>query len=367
LLDKEGLFGTGEARARLVLLIDTSDRDNEWLLKYAKKVNPPAVFEAFRDQFAEPTIGRFSELGSKRVYASKRLALTPDRRFLAVAADSVFVFDMQERKQLWHCPAGKTRGGADDVAISADGQTVAAVDANRELTIWHKGPKRPIHVELPARPWAAAIAPDATWIAVGCQDCMIHLYDGEGRSLGSIGPHASYVYSLDLSSDGSRLASAGLDIRVWNTEDWQVLWENSSFADPAARTVSFSPRANHLVTTSYGRGADFGGQAITLWQVGGEKIRDYQMTGYQFGRACLSPNARYIACAAMAINDRRDECMLLDAETGLLLDRLVFRVDWFNDLVFYSNTEMLVAAQGHTRRPVVIWHLANPIDPFGPK
>src|SRR5262249_13766816 len=39
-LDQEGVFGLGEERARVVLLIEAGDRADEFVLKSAKKLNP---------------------------------------------------------------------------------------------------------------------------------------------------------------------------------------------------------------------------------------------------------------------------------------------------------------------------------------
>jgi len=54
-LDQQGLFGTGSERERIILLVSIIDADRrEWnqMLKIAKRLNPPKVFEAFKKTLA---------------------------------------------------------------------------------------------------------------------------------------------------------------------------------------------------------------------------------------------------------------------------------------------------------------------------
>lgn len=54
-LDQLGLFGTGSERERIILLLSIIDADRrEWnhMLKIAKRLNPPKVFEAFKKTLA---------------------------------------------------------------------------------------------------------------------------------------------------------------------------------------------------------------------------------------------------------------------------------------------------------------------------
>jgi hypothetical protein len=50
-LDKEKLFGTGKARDSITLLLTAGDIDEDFVLNYAKKLNPAKVFETFKAQY----------------------------------------------------------------------------------------------------------------------------------------------------------------------------------------------------------------------------------------------------------------------------------------------------------------------------
>src|SRR4051794_31489039 len=67
-LDEEGLFGTGESRSNLTLLIEAGDREEDFVLKWARQLNPPAVYKAFKAIGAAETLGTFTEFGTKKVY-----------------------------------------------------------------------------------------------------------------------------------------------------------------------------------------------------------------------------------------------------------------------------------------------------------
>src|SRR5204863_4659956 len=94
-LDNQGIFGKPDETTRPILLIEAGDREDEWALRLAQKINPPRVFKAYKTLFERPTIGTFTEFGTKRVYTTEKLAISADRRLVATATEyHAFLFDM---------------------------------------------------------------------------------------------------------------------------------------------------------------------------------------------------------------------------------------------------------------------------------
>src|SRR5262249_24871454 len=85
-LDEEGLFGNGKAREEITLLIEAGGGQDEFVLKWAKKLNPAPVYRAFQSLFKKPEVGQWSEFGTKRVYQTTQLAITSNRRLIATAS-----------------------------------------------------------------------------------------------------------------------------------------------------------------------------------------------------------------------------------------------------------------------------------------
>jgi hypothetical protein len=64
-LDRQGIFGKGAQRRKIILLVEAGDRDQEWALKLAKRLNTKNVYSTYAKQFQPRIIGKFKELGSK--------------------------------------------------------------------------------------------------------------------------------------------------------------------------------------------------------------------------------------------------------------------------------------------------------------
>ncbi len=84
-------------------------------------------------------------------------------------------------------------------------------------------------IKLPYEPTTICVSPDDSMVYVGGKDCSIHIYSinvngdsdntlDEIRTLS--GTHLQPIYSLSISNDGTKLASADVrDICVWNIEE----------------------------------------------------------------------------------------------------------------------------------------------------
>ena len=52
-LEQDGLFGIGKAREKITLLIMASDIEENFVLRWAKKLNPRSVYKAFKASYVE--------------------------------------------------------------------------------------------------------------------------------------------------------------------------------------------------------------------------------------------------------------------------------------------------------------------------
>jgi hypothetical protein len=134
-LEGEGVFGTGEHRNAITLYIEGGDVDREWILKWAKKLNPPAVYKRFA-KVGQPkgNAGTFTEFGTKKVYETTQYALTRDRR-LVFAATQYYLFGFDtagDLKQLFckPLPSKSNYASLAGVGVSADGDLIAVIPSD---------------------------------------------------------------------------------------------------------------------------------------------------------------------------------------------------------------------------------------------
>jgi hypothetical protein len=363
-LDEEGLFGTGKARAQLTLLIEAGDREEDFVLKWAKKLNPPAVYEAFAKIGARRTVGTFTEFGTKKVYTTERLAVSADRRLVATAGwYYAFLFDVVAMKQHF-CRSivnARDKGWICDTAMSSDGTTVAFLRAEENrgsyLAIFRgAGWKEQTNVRVGTKPFALACAPDGSWFAVSDTGRVTTVFNASGERIASLAGHKASVLRLATSPDGALLASIGpqAGLLLWNTRDWSLQRRIAVSGDG----VTFDATGRYLLTTPRRQA-----HGLAIWDVAsGELVRELTVPGYRFTAARFSPDGRTIAAAVMPIvrrfDEDYDEAVLLDANDGRVLERLRGGFEAITDFVFLPEKNAIAfAAYGHTLRPLTLWEI----------
>jgi WD40 repeat protein len=321
-----------------------------------------------------PPVGRFTELGSKKVYETNALSLSNDRRLLAAFCEyDVFLFDARKEAQLW-CRrvrhGGMTMAFASG-AISGDGTTVAAAwesgagNANG-VTVWRgKDWKEAIDIALPraAQPLSVVVSPAGDWLAVSTQDNRIRVYSiPDGVVVAELREHKGWVRSLALTRDGRLMASADTDggIRLWHTEKWKVA---ARFRKPAD-CVAFDDAGKHLVTCVRWPDDDDApeGQVALVWDLAKAKVvRELRVPGYKFTCVAPSPDGSRVACGLENLDDILDQpAVLLDSKSKVIA-RLSASFEWFNDFAFLKpkGGDIAVAVRGFTRKPVILWEAAR--------
>ncbi len=136
--------------------------------------------------------------------------------------------------------------------------TQRVADGEREISLLdHPSPAR-----------AAAFAPQARLLAVGCDDGSISVWDLNGPTrIRTLEGHVGTVYSVAFSPDGTRLATCGNDgsLRLWDCDSWERVLDRRDHGS-YVHSVRFSPDGTRIVTAS-------GDGTLRLWDSVGKPQR----------------------------------------------------------------------------------------------
>lgn len=208
------------------------------------------------------------------------VAFTPDRRLILTAGYDGLV-------RSWDLKTGKAVGrfsGATgtiwSLDVSPDGRQVAAAGEDGVIRVWPlTGPARPLTMRGHERNiWQVRFSPDGNRIASGSFDQTARIWDlDSGRLLHTLRGHTQAVVALDYSPDGKVLATGGDDstIRLWRASDGVALRtiDNGNhvysldFSSDGSRLVSGGRARSALGTLWYQWTAAGGGAApVHLWR-----------------------------------------------------------------------------------------------------
>jgi hypothetical protein len=376
-LDQEGLFGTGDARSALTLLIEAGDRENDFVLKWAKKLNPPDVYKAFKKIFTAETLGTFTEFGTKKVYQIQRLAVSTDRRLLGAAGwHYAFLFDVKEMKQLF-CKSIKKDDRSvtiHEIKMSSDGGTIVVAGEGVLRILRGPGWKNQVDIPLGGKPSSMAISPDGSWVALSSFGRNLTIFNSQWERIRSLEVDA-WAWKIDMSPDGSRLGTMDPKggLRLWNTADWSLRRHIKVSGD----CVSLDSTGCYAATTwyvgdYYENGVRVGTlsdpehqrRVVAIWDLdSGELVRELTMPGYTFKVARFSPDGRTLAVSAQPIkweDGVNDDALLFDVADGRLIDKLRGPFQAIEDFVFLPERNAIAfAAYGHTLRPLTMWQLGG--------
>jgi WD40 repeat protein len=198
-------------------------------------------------------------------HAVTGLALSPDGKVLAVAADGL---------QLWSTATGQRIGrtlpaadASGPVAISPDGSMVAAIGTDGKARLWKVATQQETGTAVTVGPGASrgalAFSPDgktfatvsadgtATLWSVATQHRIGALMTGDAQgSSGVPAAGGSPVAAVAFSPDGATLAttSASSGIRLWDTATQQEIGMPMTAGPGPVYAVAFSPDATILAT-----------------------------------------------------------------------------------------------------------------------
>ena len=197
ILDREGFFGQGEARAEVIINVVYGDMSDERWLDHARALNPPdAVERALPFLRLHVPSGRVSRWGGN-AYQVNALSLSADRSLLA---------------------------------YTGSGGEVGVLRVSDHRALFEKQRK--------GEHWACALSPDGSRLFLGDKGGVLVLDVRSGTT--STFAKTGQPSCLALSPGGDRLAvsSWGAPLRVYDVPSRAVLWERRDIGSAA---LAFSP------------------------------------------------------------------------------------------------------------------------------
>jgi hypothetical protein len=192
------------------------------------------------------------------------VAFSPDGRLLASAGEDGYVrfTGLDGRPVL----KGQHDQAVYSVAFAQDGRYAASGGWDRQVIVWDlKSKTVRRRKSFASRVSSVAFSPQQPphperYLAVGCLDNMVLLWDVAGGEPQSVGmQHASSVESVAFSFNGRLLASCGLDksVRVWDVDRRERKWAHVDH-EYLVRSVAFAPDGETLASAGWDK-------TVKLW------------------------------------------------------------------------------------------------------
>jgi len=178
------------------------------------------------------------------------VAISADGEHIAAGSDDtkVYLFEQGSSTPLWSYTTG---GYVHSVAISADGEYLAAGSHDEKVYLFEQGNSTPLwSYTTGGEVYSVAIAADGEHIAAGSEDNKVYLF-----KLGNSTPLWSHitggwVISVAISADGEYLAVGSMDNKVYLFEQGNStpLWSYTTGSD--VRSVAISANGEYLAAGS---------------------------------------------------------------------------------------------------------------------
>jgi WD40 repeat protein len=229
------------------------------------------------------------------------LACAPDGRGLATGLKDGTVTIFEDVCARTVCGSDNQGSAVTSMEFLRKSSVVAAGD--REGWVRFHGPTGKANlqpIKYPGAVLSLASSPDGTLLAVGGDAKVVQIYDLVKRELvATLEGHTQPVESLDFSSDGKLLASAGgAIVRLWDTTTWRRREARIQHSPPVL-CVRFSPDAKILASSDGDKDSPHGESeqaVVILWNLaaGTEVARLSGHTGAVRALA-FSPDGRTLA------------------------------------------------------------------------
>ncbi len=375
-LDKQGLFGKGRQRKKLLLMIDTNLAEKDWSLPSVKALNPSAVARRYERETVEERPYAtsddlcFSRDGKTLFYRGYReIDPRKDKSYAEFVACEVAGLKLKRRWSLrfssfgtgthaLQCASDNTvvflRGQAEE-----DGEKLHAV-----LVRFSRGGKAGYkQIELPTEVTSGAITFDGTLIAVGTHDRKLQFFD---RNLKAIKTQPvkmalsrlRFLKSGDLLGiSGRKLVRLTRDLRAAPLPYRGEAFRFSLDAEEKSCAISQFPKGNRMIYESRPKD-QFGFQLFSFPQM--KLLRTVLIPSHKLTWTTLSPDGKYVASVAQECGKYAEFIVIHETKTGREIARR--KVSSIDDLAFVPGKPVLaLAASTHTHfEPIILW-------PFQPR
>ena len=363
-LDKQGLFGKGKQREKLLLMIDTSLAEKDWSSPSVKKLNPRAAAKRYENEtkvegdFNSASYLQLSADGRSLCYKSYREV---DPRTGKVFDDLV-VCDVvgNSLKRRWAISSRNTEIYP-DISCAPDGTVFVREtkgdddDCKTKITRYAKGEKSrqtQIVVSGEAR---LVFSPNGARTAMCVRD-KLQLLDEK------LQPQSSHRIPEGLRAEqflrsGELLATGSRRLALM---DAKGKWRNLPYQEPV-RWFSLSADESLCAISIYKGGIhpkpkdQHGFKVLSFPKL--KLVRNIQIPGHQLIRATLSSDGKLAACEASEIGTPKKFIAVFDVKTGREIARR--KSDTNAETVFVPAKPVLaIGTGGHTKgEPVLLWKI----------
>jgi WD40 repeat protein len=280
---------------------------------------------------------------------AKGVALSPDGQRLAAVSENhtVRVWNVDTRQPIgapWHTDADYVE------AFSPDGHRLATVSHDNTIHIWNADTGQPIGAPLTGHTtvWSVAFSRDGHRLAAGSDDKTVRVWNADtGQPIGADW-HTEAVDSVAFSPDGHRLAAAGgLDdiVQIWDADTGQPIGAPLTGLTALVTSVAFSPDGHRLAAASEDH-------TIRLWDADTGQPVGAPLTGHTNGveHIAFSPDGHRLASAS-----RDNTVRVWNADTGQPIGApLIGHANLVTSVAFSSDGRRIVSAS--TDQTVRIWN-----------
>jgi WD40 repeat protein len=239
------------------------------------------------------------------------------------------------------------------LAVSPDGQTLAAGNSVGEVGLWDLGNRRPLRQLTGHQDQITSVvfSPDGRTLASGSGDKTIILWDVTSQQqLRQLKGHEEAVSTLAFSPDGQVLASGSDDstIILWDVATGQPMGEPLSGHEGRVDAVAFSPDGQVLASGSED-------STIILWDVSTGQPMGEPLSGHEDEVTSLAfdPTGRLLASGGA------DQTVVLwDVSTDPPGSRtLIGHSDYVLAVTFSPDGQTL--ASGGAEGAIILWDVAS--------